>query len=470
MARSFPVVAALALAGSIAAQEKPEEEYFQVYTEAPRIFLRPQRLRLLRKERERRSMRWQQLETFILGKVPMPEPGFAQALYYQIAGDKAVGQLAARWAAGPGADLRQLALVYDWCQDLFTPAEAKAVTAKLQRALGKPRRGESIAAVRDRALAAVALSGAVPEAASNHLESLVREWWRKEMAPALKAGGASNPVPRDDVYALHEILHVVRDNLQIDLRDPVPGFFKGLPIFHLLSYYPATFPAPEGEYRIPFAKGGAEPDVLRAARSRTAELIMVAYDTNAPETQVLQGWLMHDNFLLRSPFGVPYEFLWANPYQPGLSYYHVPLLFHDDLFGRLFIRSSWEESARWLGYFEGEMQLFEDGKVTILNPALQTSPLLLTEAVVYSGDHARKFEVLHEDSEDVFVVHLKPNFAYELEMDDEEMREVYTDAGGILALTAPPKVRIGVRLREAHPVTPQNVIPAAPSLGPRRPR
>ena len=36
---------------------------------------------------------------------------------------------------------------------------------------------------------------------------------------------------------------------------------------------------------------------------------------------MLQGWLMHDSFMLKSTFGAPYEFLWANPYQPGLSYY-----------------------------------------------------------------------------------------------------------------------------------------------------
>lgn len=430
----------LCLAGSAEAQSVPEE-YFQVYTEAPRIFLRPQRLRLLRRERERRTMRWTQLETFILGKAPMPELAFAQALYYQVAGDQAVGKLAVRWAVGPGADTRQLALVYDWCQDLFTDAERKAVAAKLERTLAAPR-GKPIAAVRDRVLAAMAL------ASEKRLEPLVKDWWRGEMVPALKAG--RDVVPRDDVYPFFEILHVVRDNLQIDLRDPVPGFFKGLPIFHLLSYYPATFPAPEGEYRIPYAKRGAEPDATRAAVSRTAELIMVAYDTNAPESQVLQGWLMHDNFLLKSTFGTPYEFLWANPYQPGLSYYHVPLLFHDDLFGRLFVRSSWEESARWFGYADGEMQLFEEGKVTLLDPRLQSAPLLLTEAIVFSGEHAKKFEVLREEHEDVFVVHLKPRTGYEIEMDDEEMREVWTDAGGILALQAPPKVKVGVRLRESR--------------------
>ena len=68
--------------------------------------------------------------------------------------------------------------------------------------------------------------------------------------------------------------------------------------------------------------------------------------------------------LLRSTLGAPYEFLWANPYHPGLSYYLAPLVFHDEDFGRLFIRSSWDESARWLGYFDGELQLFENGNVT----------------------------------------------------------------------------------------------------------
>ena len=80
---------------------------------------------------------------------------------------------------------------------------------------------------------------------------------------------------------------------------------------------------------------------------------MVALDVNAAESQVLQGWLMHDHFMLRGTFGAPYEFLWANPYQPGLSYYHVPLIYHNADFGKLFVRSSWDEDAEWFGYFDG---------------------------------------------------------------------------------------------------------------------
>ena len=65
--------------------------------------------------------------------------------------------------------------------------------------------------------------------------------------------------------------------------------------------------------------------------SRAAGLAMVAYDTNALESQLLQGWLMRDRFLMRGGLGAVYEFLWANPYQPGLNYDQVPLVFHQRL-------------------------------------------------------------------------------------------------------------------------------------------
>ena len=174
---------------------------------------------------------------------------------------------------------------------------------------------------------------------------------------------------------------------------------------------------------------------------------MVPFDNNSNQTLVLQGWLMHDSFLLRGTFGVTYEFLWANPYQPGLSYYHVPLVFHDDLFGRLFARSSWEENARWLGYFDGELQLFQDGKVTLLNPEISEGPLSLDEAVVYFGRNAQRFTALLQPEEDAFVLGLKPRAVYQIEVDDEELVEQSTDPGGILSLRLPRQVKVGVRIR-----------------------
>src|SRR5439155_24802796 len=110
------------------------EEGLDIYTEHPRLFLRPQRLRLLQRERDRRTTRWPQFETLMAGKAPMPEMGFAQALYYQVSGDEEAGRQAVRWALGPATDLRQLALVFDWCQGALSEPQSKALAAKIVKA------------------------------------------------------------------------------------------------------------------------------------------------------------------------------------------------------------------------------------------------------------------------------------------------------------------------------------------------
>ncbi len=66
---------ALAPAG-VWAQAPNAADPVVVSGEHPRLFLRPGRLRLLRRERERRSMRWQQFEALISGNAPMPGEDF----------------------------------------------------------------------------------------------------------------------------------------------------------------------------------------------------------------------------------------------------------------------------------------------------------------------------------------------------------------------------------------------------------
>lgn len=452
-----PLVLVLALLTLVLpAVAQSEEESLRVYNEHPRLFLTPHRLKLLQKEKERRSLRWQQFELLMAGRAPMPEPGFASALYYRVARDAESGRHAVIWALGPsGTDLRQLALVFDWCQELLSPAQSRTLAVKLARGIERTARDKSVSAARSRLVAAVALADHLQDVSEREIERVIRVWWRGEIAPSLTAG--REVVTRDDYYPLYELLHAVRDNLNIDLRESAPAFFRTLPIYDLVSYYPAAYPAPETEYRIPASKEADEPDLRRATLSRAAELAMVPYDSNAPESQVMQGWLMHDNFNLRSTFGTPYEFLWANPYHPGLSYYLVPLVFHDELFGRLFIRSNWEESARWMGYFDGQLQLFEDGKVTPLNPQLTEGPLALDTALVFFGRNARKFRAVVNEDEPVFVLGLKPNCTYQVEVDDEEMSEERTDCGGILLLKLRHKAEVAVRLREAPTQVPFRV-------------
>jgi hypothetical protein len=465
--------AARAAAQSTEARETVTPESTEppvVFTEHPRLLLPPQRLRLLKRERERGSIRWVQFEALIRGSAPTPESGFAQALYYRIAGDAAVGRKAIGSALGPGTDLRQQALVFDWCQDLLTPAQSTQLAARLERAITAPPTDNSLASVRSRALASIALFDHVPQSPGRELDRIVRGWWERKTVPALLAG--RDVIARDDAYPLLELLHAVRDSTNVDIRESCRRFFKDFPIEHLISHYPATYPAAENDYRIGASRGAGEPNLRMAALSRAAELAMVAFDVNAPESQVLQGWLMHDRFLLRGPFGAPYDFLWANPYQPGLSYYHVPLIYYNADFGRLFVRSNWEDSATWFGYFGGTAQLFRDGQVTVLNPDLTSGPIGLTEAVVFFGRSARRFRTTVEEDEVVFVVGLKPLQMYLVEIDNEEAYEAPTDVGGIMIIDVPHKVEVGVRMSEIHvPVRPRERRPEpAEHVRPMRPQ
>jgi hypothetical protein len=218
-------------------QTAPAEDPVTVATEHPRLFLRPQRARLLKRERERSSMRWQQFAALVTGAAPLPERGFAQALYYQVSGDMTIGKRAVEFAMSPGADLRQMAIVYDWCQDLLSEAQKTALAGRMTQAIAATANDPKPAAVRSRALAAVVLFDEVPQTPQRELERIVRGWWEREIVPALKAG--RNPIGREDGYPLFELLHAIRDNTIIDLRESSRQFFKDYPIERLMSYYPA---------------------------------------------------------------------------------------------------------------------------------------------------------------------------------------------------------------------------------------
>ena len=434
------------LSGQAPPASAPAEDPVAVTVDHPRLFLRPARLRLLRRERERASIRWQQFDGFVSADAPLPESAFAQALYYQVSGNTAVGRKAVAWALGPGTDLRQMALVFDWCQNLLSDAERRTLIARIEQRMAQSTADESIPAIRSQALAAIALFDDAPQIPNRELQRITRTWWEQKIAPALNAG--QSVLPRDDAYALWELLHAVRDGTNLDLRESGRKFFKEYPIEHLMSYYPAPFPGEDNDYRIGVMTHSGNPDLQQAALSRAADLAMVAYDTNAEESQYLQGWLMHDHFMLRSAYGAPYEFLWANPYQPGLSFMHVPLIYHSDVSGHLFVRSDWDDTAQWFGYFDGTAQLFRDGRRISINVKAPAEPLSLASAVIAWGSNAPKLHAqLGPDQHDVILVGLIPSRAYQVEVDDEEVYEQTTDPGGVLVIDVPPGKEIGVRAR-----------------------
>lgn len=454
MARCVVLLAVLVAAAAsqeLSEKAKPDQppakpEDYKVYTEHPRLLVNARRLRLLRRERERKTLRWEQFNALIVGKAPMPEPGFAYALHYLASEEKASAKQAIAWATGPaGTDLRQVALVFDWCQPELTESQSSALTAKLSAGLERVGKLATVSAQRDRVLVATALSDHVPEVPDRHLKDVFENWWMAKTAPALLKN--RNSFARTDGYPLLELMHVVQDNLKFDMRDNARLFFRDFPLHRVISYYPAAYPAADAVYHVPQYSGLGEPDVTEAALSRAADLAIVAFDTNALEHQFLQGWLIQDRYIMRSPFAAPYEFLWANPYQPGLSYHHLPPFFHDPQSGTLFLRSNWEEDAVWLSYRAGSMELFMDGKRSGLQPRAIEEPLAIGDHVVMMGKPEMQWSLNLPSSTRYFLIGLKPHTRYDLEVDDQELTEAKTDAGGILALTFGESMNVGVRLR-----------------------
>ena len=416
---------ALVLLLTVCAVAQTIDEDFHIYKDHPRLLLTPQRLRLLKRERERQSPRWEQFQALLQGKAALPEQAFASALYYQVTGD-ARSAVAAATAA---RDLRSLALVFDWLPDQRSQLEPRLRAAMTSAP-------ETIEGMRSRVFAAIVLED------HQTLERVVKDWWRKQIAPALVSG--QRVITHAEVYPLMELLHAIRDNTNIDLREDARSFFADFAASRLLSYYPPTYQAPENDFHIPFGPL----DLKVATMTRAAELSLVAYDNNATQTQFVQGWLMHDRFVMKTLLGAPYEFLWANPYQPGLSYDHMPLRFHDKRAGRLFVRSSWEEDATWIGYWEGKAEVLRDGKP---QPLQVNKTLVVGDTVMAPAKSPMRLDVNADSPKFWFVLGWKPSAEVDVEADDEELDEAVADRGGILALEFKREQNMSVLLRARQP-------------------
>jgi hypothetical protein len=377
------------------------------------------------------------------------EPGFAWALHYQVTRQAASAKQAIEWAlADPtdaAANLRQLALVFDWCGPAMTPAQSDRLAARIERLLPTP--AQDVAGQNARVFAAMALADRLPDQGNAVLSEVVQKWWRGQIVPQLAQGQPA--LAREQRYALYELLHALRDNIRIDLRESAAGYFKDLALAHLTGHYPAPFTSPENEFLVPVFLHDGNPDPAEAAMSRAAGLAMVAYDTNALDSQLLQGWLMRDRFLMRGSIGAVYEFLWANPYQPGLNYDHVPLVFHEPVTGEIFARTSWDEDATWIGYFEGRLQLFQKGGLQTLRAGAAVQPLQVGTATITSApaQDAAKFRLQNPDNQTLFVLGLARRSQYAVEIDDQELEFLDTDAGGTLQVPTSGRVDLGVRIR-----------------------
>jgi len=57
------------------------------------------------------------------------------------------------------------------------------------------------------------------------------------------------------------MMHAIRDNLKVELREGNQRYFKTLPIDDLAGHYPPPLPTAENEFRVPIYVREGDPDV-----------------------------------------------------------------------------------------------------------------------------------------------------------------------------------------------------------------
>ncbi len=435
------------------------QQAYRVEAPHPRLWLNARRLRLLKRERQRSSERWLELQNLIENGQALPEEPLVLALQYAVEDKEEAGSRAVSWALKRTAnssvadppELRELAVVLDWCYPLFNEADREKIVARISRAAGSLVVQSGMQPFASLILAAIASDGDWP-GAEQTLAALYKKW-KGEILPNVGAGALDAPAAR---VAFLEACHALRDNLGIDLWDEAPEYFKQFPLYLMLQCYPLPFTVEGGRLHRPAGMDAERSDpAVEGRRTRVAELLAVAYDGNSVQAQFLQGWVTHDSYRLRDPWGALYEFLWMNPYQVGLSYYSAPLQLYDSENGRLWARSSWEDEAAWAGYSGGKLELFADGQRSIVQPSPKPSPILFPSFAVaaVSGDAA--FAVRLIEGEDVFAVGLQAGRTYWVRTGEQKRFVPQVAAkGGILPLHAEPGADTTFDIRSSDPNPP----------------
>ena len=274
------------------------------------MLLNAQRLRRLKRDRERQTPRWTNFENRVNTVADSPERGFELALYYAVTGDEERGKEAVKWSTAHVCDTRQAALVSNWTGALrdgsafVHGAEAPCV------GVNKP----AVAELRDRVFAAIA-----------HGQPCDLDWGRKAVR-LLREGAYRDP---KELYAGAELLYAMKTATRTDLREEAPEFFAALPTLLLLGLKPQQAEHPDWVTHI-------------------AALALVELDPNGHGSQFLQGWALEERQMLHDGPGVAYEFFWADPYLPGVGYQNLdPWAFDADT-GTLVARTDWSPASCWI--------------------------------------------------------------------------------------------------------------------------
>jgi hypothetical protein len=294
--------------------------------ELPKLLLSPPRLKRLDRDRTRQTERWQNLQDRIRNEPGSSERGMELALAAKTSKDVELAGQAIQWAKQHPEQTRQVALVVDWCGDSLTAVQREEILTSAWKAYQRRRAGEDDPVhYRDGLMLRVERGEEFPEA---EFPRDISRWWNG-ILPHLKSRDRNWLVDPEQLYALCEIFDIVRLNSGTDLRSDDAEMFASLPMEYLLSLHPQDVTSPSW-------------------KTRTAALALVGIDPNLAGAQYLQGWALEDPQVMRSGPGVVYEFLWANPYLPGISYYNLDPWSYDQDAALLYARTSWEADSCWI--------------------------------------------------------------------------------------------------------------------------
>ena len=194
------------------------------------------------------------------------------------------------------------------------------------------------------------------------------------MAPALKAGRRDRA--RRRLSAVRTAARHPRQHQSSICANPCRQFFKDFPIEHLMSYYPAVYEGPDTEYYIGAERKTGEPDLQRGgplARRRAGHGGLRRQQRREPGAAGLaDARQVHPARHLRRALRIPV----GQPVSAGPELLSRAAGLPQSRFGRLFVRSSWDDSATGSAISTASMQLFEDGKVTARRAASRRAAAL----------------------------------------------------------------------------------------------
>ncbi len=405
---------------------------YRVYNDHPRLFLDADRLKRLARDAARETDRWKRVRQQVHSGESTPERPVALALSFQLEGDEsactqAIDLIRASDPAGPHP-LRQSALVFDWCYASIDEAMRAQLASRLLE--GAKSAATTAAGARDAVLALIAVSGDA-DGSEAVLGQVLRNSWEAKLLPEFKAGGLADRGA--SLVAILELAHVLRHNLDRDLWAEAPEAFRALPLARILGYLPETIESPEGKLRRYALVEGAAAE--EAVLGRIAEMLLVGYENSSRPAQFLQGWLRNDTYTLKGPYGALYEFLWINPYLPGLAPASAPKWTFDPVRSRIFAR----RDDRWIGYFDHELHVDSGSGLQPAGEALKQEPLYVEgAAIVWPGD-GKKWNLEIPQGSDphgpvVLLIGLDPSRSVEVRLGKGDWRAFSADQAGVVVV------------------------------------